>query len=351
MRYYRLIWAAILILAEGAFALGAKLTYEEYSALGKEGKGRIARTYAEKNGQGYWEVGAYKYRVRTMISAECALETAIVMDRFYDEVSDIFGSRFHDSLQTTLYLFPDQESYAAFLASKHADVGFSSGMYIPEEHILAVCGGGDERGRREILFHEATHQILHAYTVKNALPVWFNEGMATNFQSWDVTKSRAENLRSAVALSGRRYLVVTAVRAGEMYSLKKLLSISLNEWNSSKEPGLNYAMAWSFTNFMLSTPENSAMMNQILEAIRKGTSLEKILSPGVVNKLEGEWHEDQKTRLMLYEEFIVPAMRLMMEKTGGTGTQASGAGGECLSPVIRCGVLSRRVFSGGQTIR
>jgi tetratricopeptide (TPR) repeat protein len=303
-----------VLLCNVPVSLGAKLTYERYMELGPSEQNRLIRQYVKQDDQGYQTASAYKYLVRTKLSARETLETALVMDRFYENVSDIFGGRFHDSIQTKLYLFSDEQSYTAFLSSKDITAGFSSGMYVPSERMLVVCGGENETSRRETLFHESTHQLLHAYTVKKSIPVWFNEGMATNLETWDVTKSRAENLRLAIVRSHLRTIAILAVMSGKAGDLEKLLSIQSEEWLSASDPAFNYAMAWSFVNFMLSTPERSAMLDRILESIRKGYNLEKILTPAMVRNLEKSWHEDQKTRLVLYDQFIVPAIKLADEK-------------------------------------
>ncbi|MHC4252257.1 MAG: tetratricopeptide repeat protein, partial [Planctomycetota bacterium] len=119
----------------------------------------------------------------------------------------------------------------------------------------------------------------------------------------------AENVRLSVLRSHYRYLAVKAAREGSAHTLARLLGITPHEWNGAKDFQLNYAMAWSLTNYLLSTERGRGNFNMILAAVYRGKPLEKLLTPQVRKQLEQMWHEDMKTRMALYDDRVAPAWR------------------------------------------
>jgi len=290
-------------------ARGADLQYGKYLALDDAGKQKLVERYVKKTPEGFWAVTVSKYEVRTKVSEEFTLRMAFLMDDFHAKFSSIFKGRFVRKHRPKLYVLPDIDSYRAFIRSRGADPVFSVGMYMSRGTVLVARYSKDERRLQNILFHEGTHQLLHAYTGRGGLPTWFNEGCATNFETWDLTYTAAENVRLSVLRSYRRRVAVKAARDGSAHKLSKLLGITSREWSASKAPQLNYAMAWSLTNYLLSTERGRANFNMILAAIYRGKPLTKLLTSRVKSALEGMWYEDMKSRMALYEDHIAPAWR------------------------------------------
>ncbi len=302
--------AAFALLARSAGAArGAELQYGKYLSLDDAGKQKLVERYVKKDAEGFWSVTVSKYEVRTKVSEEFTLRMAFLMDDFHAKFSSIFKGRFARKHRPKLYVLPDIDSYRAFIRGRGADPVFSVGMYMSRGTVLVARYSKDDRRLQNILFHEGTHQLLHAYTGRGGLPVWFNEGCATNFETWDLTYTVAENVRLSVLQSYRRHVAVKAARDGSAHKLSKLLGITSREWSATKNPQLNYAMAWSLTNYLLSTERGRGNFNMILAAIYRGKPLEKLLTTRVKSALEGMWYEDMKTRMALYDDRISPAWR------------------------------------------
>jgi tetratricopeptide (TPR) repeat protein len=74
----------------------------------------------------------------------------------------------------------------------------------------------------------------------------------------------------------------------------------------ARNPQMNYAMAWSFVNFLLSTTEGQQAFNEILRIVGGGGDLKKLLHPRLWKEIERLWHEDAKTRVALYDQLLAP---------------------------------------------
>ncbi|MHC5055830.1 MAG: tetratricopeptide repeat protein [Planctomycetota bacterium] len=321
--------AVVALLAPVALGAGGpQLQYGKYLSLDDAEKQKLVKRYVKKDAEGFWAVTVSKYEVRTKVSEEFTLRMAFLMDDFHAKFSSIFKGRFARKHRPKLYVLPDIDSYRAFIRSRGADPVFSVGMYMSRGTVLVARYSKDDRRLQNILFHEGTHQLLHAYTGRSGLPVWFNEGCATNFETWDLTYTAAENVRLSVLRSRRRGVAAKAARGGSAHKLAKLLGITSREWSASQNPGLNYAMAWSLTNYLLSTERGRGNFNMILAAVYRGKPLQKLFTPQVKNMLEQMWYEDMKTRMALYDQFIGPAWNEAGRKRFDRALELAGRGVE-----------------------
>src|SRR5690606_38874256 len=99
---------------------------------------------------------------------------------------------------------------------------------------------------KPILLHEGAHQLLHELTGRRNLPVWFDEGLATFFQAWDVhlpvEESLAQQRRKGYALD----VLEAAWREDRLVPLGRLIRLDWAAWSADGfGPGtdLHYAEA------------------------------------------------------------------------------------------------------------
>ncbi len=282
------------------------MQYGGYLALDEKAREKLVKRYVRKSGR-FWRVAVSRYEVRTTVSPEFTRRMAFLMDDFHTKFTAIFRGRFKSPGRPKLDVLADAKGYASHVSSIGISAGFSVGMYIPSKKLL-VAYKMDDRRLQNVLFHEGTHQLLHAYTGRSDIPVWFNEGVATNFETWDLSLSAPENVRMSVLRSGRRRTASVAMKSGEALSADALIAFTGRRWNASPNPTLNYAMAWSLVNYLLSTPRGQKTLNVILLAIYGGKNLKKLLPARTRAELNQLWHEDMRTRLVLYDEFVLPAV-------------------------------------------
>ena len=304
---------AVLVLMGSCLAQGANLTLEQFRRMAQTEREKMARRYTQRDRDDFWRVEGFKYQVRAQGSSEQALEIALLMDEFYDSFARTFKGGFSIATQPRLYVFADRDAYLEFMKVRDVDGAEpTGGMYLTSDRLLVTFAKATDEHLKQMLFHEATHQLLHTYTVKRSLPPWYNEGMATNFQLWEPSRSLRENVRMAIIESHYRSQVAAEAREGKLPDLQALAAMDGDDWLENFD-GANYAAAWSFVNFLLSSEDGQRRLDRVLRALKKGTPVEKVMPPAVVRKLERQWHEDIRTRVMLYDEFIAPALHAASE--------------------------------------
>ena len=150
---------------------------------------------------------------------------------------------------SVIRVFANPDEYRA-----HSGEGmeWSSGHFSSLERELVVMGdsGEDDRERRRedirsITFHEGWHQYLFLITPGNAaVPIWFNEGHATFFETFTVKGGRA-----VPGPSRRRAQARQAVALRSPTGLRKLLDMSQEEFYSGSI-GDHYAVAWALVSYL-----------------------------------------------------------------------------------------------------
>ena len=150
---------------------------------------------------------------------------------------------------SVIRVFANPDEYRA-----HSGEGmeWSSGHFSSLERELVVMGDSGEEDRerrrediRSITFHEGWHQYLFLITPGNAaVPIWFNEGHATFFETFTVKGGRA-----VPGPSRRRAQARQAVALRSPTGLRKLLDMSQEEFYSGSI-GDHYAVAWAIVSYL-----------------------------------------------------------------------------------------------------
>jgi hypothetical protein len=291
---------ACVYLLCGSVAEGQQLKYTQYLKLDEQSKQRLVRAYVRRDEEGFWAVHVSLYRVRTPISPEYALRTAVVMDDFYAKFTSILADKLMRNYKPQVAVFPDRESYARYLIGMGVDPGYSVGMCFRGGDHLAAYRARDEEYVQRVLFHEGTHQMVAHYTGRSRIPIWFNEGLATNIETWDLAMAPIENIKRSPLVSAYTHAMAGKVKNGKLPSLDDLVSMTHEEWSKSVDVRDNYATAWSFVNFLLDSEEGRRKLNEILLGVRTGVPMTKILPPSTVKELEASWHRDIESRLVLF---------------------------------------------------
>lgn len=303
-----LIGILLVVFATGAHALD----FLEYKQLKPEARKKLIRKYVRKDRDGFWMVSVSVYKVKTTVSGEFTLKMAIIMDDFYKKFNKVFigGVRLRQKPQ--LFVLKDRSEYAAFLASRNIDASWSSGMYIHNNRCL-VTFKSDHSILMRILFHEGTHQLLHDY-IGNRIPIWFNEGMATNFETWDVNKSEMRNVKEALYRSGRARVIAGVYGKQSFIPLRSLMDIRSRQWLESGNPQVQYAAAWSVVNFLLNTEDGRRILNLLIKNYKKGRKHKQMFASGFINTFDKKWKSDLKQRIIPHVRYGYKIMRMINNK-------------------------------------
>ncbi|NLO91891.1 MAG: hypothetical protein GX410_07885 [Elusimicrobia bacterium] len=100
-----------------------------------------------------------------------------------------------DKQKTKVYIYGSQESYQG---SSFGPPKWSEALALPASHAVLVYDQNDTDNMRRVLTHELTHVFFGSFFVSNpdALPLWLDEGMATNMEE-TTYPHRAQALQDA----------------------------------------------------------------------------------------------------------------------------------------------------------
>ncbi|MBF0198752.1 MAG: hypothetical protein HQL32_13635 [Planctomycetes bacterium] len=265
--------------------LSAKgIEYNKYLNLAQKDKERLIKKYVKKPKNGFYNVAISNYDVYCDISAAKTLQMTIMMDSFYNRFSSIFTGKFKLSSRPKLYILKNNQAYAKAINNYTKgviDAGWSIGMYITYGNSKSALFANQEKGDKDvqrILFHEGTHQLLHYYTGSRQIPTWFNEGMATNFETWQIERSVQNNISNNLYETSRRHSIANSYPNNGYVPFNTLFNISSSQWSQSPNPTNNYASAWVSINAMLSNQKGKSFFNTMVSGLKAGKKSTSIMS-------------------------------------------------------------------------
>ncbi|MHC4884875.1 MAG: hypothetical protein ACYTGH_07310, partial [Planctomycetota bacterium] len=182
--------------------------------------------------------------------------------------------------------------------------------------LYANAGYGEE-AVGEILFHEGTHQLMHMY-VGRRVPTWFNEGMATNFESFELTRSPESNRANAIYTSKRIYTLSKIYPSSGYVGFSRLKDISGRDWNGSSNPGANYASAWVACNFFLGTGDGRTLLNLLIKGFRSGKKQSKFINAKLTSRIEKKMGSYIETRVLPNLKYGRHALKATLERNDQT---------------------------------
>lgn len=292
-----------------------KNQYQKYTKLSSEERQAMVRRYVRKR-HGMWAVQKGIYRVYTDISPEKTLGYAIFMHDFASRISSLFKGRARGKFQPAVYITKTKEDMFKLIEKHKSESGgkvgdlaeWGHGFYVSSLQNLYAF---ESRGTLETLLHEGTHQFNHYLLGRNIdqLPVWLDEGLATNFETWDLKDTMENNLKKSRERSNRKYVVK------KMFAMKKL-PLTMEQlfkkdpwsWCGAKgeEVQYQYTLAWSYTDYLLNSRAGLAYINKILQWISRGEK-KKHIPARVVDAHVRQWKKYVK-------EEVVPATKRPVRK-------------------------------------
>ncbi|MHC4870746.1 MAG: YfgM family protein [Planctomycetota bacterium] len=278
-----------LLLTSSFLGAAGKVTYEDYLTM-SESKRKSAIKKLVRRKDGYYTIQKGKYFVHTDVDPEKTLEMAVLMDDFQTRFSKVFKGSFRIKKQAKMFVLSSNESYKKSIidySSGRIDPGWSAGMYVHGGSKSALFGNAGYGNSQliKILFHEGTHQLLHYY-LKTRIPVWFNEGIATNFETWELTRSPENNRANAIYVSNRALNLLQLYPDRGFVKFSKIIYITSRQWSSTADPTPNYTSAWATCNFFLGCPDGRKFLNIIIKKMRSSGSKGVKFSSSLVSKIE-----------------------------------------------------------------
>jgi tetratricopeptide (TPR) repeat protein len=268
------------------------ITYNKYLKMSDKKKSRYIRKLVKKKGA-YLHISQGKYYINTDYDPKYTMKIAVMMNDFQRRFSKVFRGSFQRKSKAKVYVVKTQDAYQTALtnySNGQIDASWSAGMFVHIGNNSALFANGkygDEKVQ-EIMFHEGTHQLLYLY-IKNDIPIWFNEGMATNFETWELEKSPEYNRAEAIYKSNRPFYLLKIYPDKGFVSFRQLIKITSRQWQESTTPHNNYSSAWTAANFLLGCEDGRKLLNILIRKFRSGKDAD--IEPGLAIKIEKKLNE------------------------------------------------------------
>jgi tetratricopeptide (TPR) repeat protein len=300
------------------YAATERLTYEKYMSLPVKDKEKIVAGYVKKVGN-YHEVAIDSYLVRSDISPEDALAYAVKMDEFYRRFTAIFIGPFRINVRPELYILKSKNSYSIAVAQfiGQSPPSWSAGLFAQfgNKYALFGCAEWGEDQVNSTLRHEGTHQLMCFY-MGCEFPRWFDEGIATNLEEWDVGLSAERNIYEEMFKSHFPQYIYDMmnekVKGVGKPDLAKLIASTDDDWLHSADPRPLYAQAWCFVNFIFAYGKvGETYFNKLINGFRGGQPMVKVLPMQERVALASQWNGYLKTVIVPHCEYCAPYEELM----------------------------------------
>ncbi len=312
-----MIRVTLILLFLSTHLFAASISYDKYISLDPKKKNSLIKKYVkEKNGLKYISVA--HYNVISDAENDTALKYALLMDNFYVRFTKIFTGKFKITSKPKLFLMKENSSYGKAIfdfSEGNTNAGWSAGMYFywGKKRALFVNLQYGHDQCVKIMFHEGTHQLLHAY-IGYSMPVWFNEGTATNFETWAIERSATNNIQWALFESNRcPYLMSIYPNKGHV-SFQQLAAITSQQWSGSSKPSNNYSSAWGAVNALLSNDTGKKYFNSIIGGLRSGKSFSKIMSSGTAANFDKFLKKYIEETIIPHNKYTAGIMHLLKNK-------------------------------------
>lgn len=264
---------------------------------GAEREALVAQCVRADAEPGFFRASGGSYVVKTDVGREFALDVACWLERFRSQFRHIFRDPLAERYAPLVVVFRDRARYRKSVGAADA----SRGTYVAKAKTLFTFLDA-ERGERDfasfytkILAHEGAHQLLGAMCGSGALPVWFDEGVASYFQEWDVRHAAAENLARLRTERYRAQDVRAAFGTARWVPLARLFGLSREQWapdDFGPRTNLHYAEAASFVSFLLATPRGQGIFERIYTGVKAERPVSDVLDGAALRALDAAWRED-----------------------------------------------------------
>ena len=201
-------------------------------------------------------------------------QVAMRLEQFRDAFTHLFsGMRFNSSVPVTVIVFKSDGSYKPFkplYQGKPANIAgyFQSG---PDVNYITLTTEQRVDSPYRKIFHEYVHLL-----VKNTIgrvPVWFDEGLAEYYSTFDVTDHDRKVVLGKIVENHVLYL-----REQKMMPLRALLAVEHDspEYNERNKQSIFYAQSWAFVHYLIqgNNGQRKTELGVFLNLLRAGKPLD-----------------------------------------------------------------------------
>ena len=199
-------------------------------------------------------------------------KVAARLEQFRDVFTRLFPKvNFKTPVPTTVVVFKNDSSYKPYKPLYNGKPANVSGYFQPGEDVnyitLTATTGADNPFR--VIFHEYIHLLLNNNL--QAVPAWFNEGLAEYYSTFELSDDRKALLGRAIA----NHVLLLRQR---FIPLRTLLAVdhSSELYNEREKQSIFYAESWALVHYLVLGNEGkrASQVSQAIARINAGATSE-----------------------------------------------------------------------------
>lgn len=226
------------------------------------------------------------YLVESDVSQKFTDQYAQGAETMYSMYAAIFPAPTEQADKLRILLFKTREGFIRFGAPKNV-----LGFYHPETRNVYLYDHVRPAVTQKVLLHEGFHQYLNLLIEEP--PIWFNEGMATYFETATMKENQFKVGTPGVRLGHLGRLA----QDGMLCKLPAFMSIDLGQFQDPNAAAKNYSYAWGLAHFLLHY-KNGVYRKHLVNYFRllqRGAKNPEAMVSAFGNldwvKVKGEWSE------------------------------------------------------------
>ena len=189
------------------------------------------------------------------------------LEQFREVLTRLLRIKFDSAVPINVVVFKSRDAYRPFAPKGTA------GFFQAGEDVNYIALDADFQGEYpfDTIFHEYVHFMLNNNWQN--VPVWFNEGLAEFYSTFDVAKDEQEVTIGAPISSHVYYL-----RQQELIPLQTLFAVNHRSplYNESEKRGVFYAESWALVHYLIRGDDGRhfQQMGAFVDKVRAGETIE-----------------------------------------------------------------------------
>lgn len=153
-----------------------------------------------------------------------------------------------------------------------------------------------------VLQHEGTHLLVCRTFGASPVPDWFDEGLATVFESWDLRQKVAPNLKDRFARSQYAGLVQNQLLENKLLSLRAwfadMRQRGFHPPGDQEAGARNYALSEALMDYLVRTPGGQEIFRFLTSRFLAGVEEDRLLDPSTIEALDRSFRAYLKVELL-----------------------------------------------------
>ena len=215
--------------------------------------------------QKWIEIRTANFRFFSNAGRLATRQVAVDLEELRAALTELTDYDLQPPLPTFIYVFNGDRSFLPYKILYEDRPATVSGYFIASDYANYIAINADAQDASAIVFHEYVHDVANLNMWN--LPVWFSEGLAQFYESFEVVGDTVHIgyplIRHLVVLKG-----AVPIPLDQLFAVDRFSEL----YNESDRKGTFYAQSWALVHYLLlGNDERRQQLGEYLELVRNGT--------------------------------------------------------------------------------